>query len=116
MLKIRPIFRGKYSTFQHMQFAISLSPHISSYCTAHDYMHCAFTHSNAVFSPRIIQGMMGGHGLGVVYGHIEAFGLFPLPHQRKLCAEGLQGRHALSMLGRTLQCLEICNEQAFCST
>ena len=46
---------------------------------------------------------MGRHGLGVVCGHIEAFGLFPFPHQRKICTEGLQGRHALSMLGRTLQ-------------
>ena len=41
---------------------------------------------------------MGGHGLGVAYGHIKAFGLFPFPHQRKVCVEGLQGRHALSML------------------
>ena len=56
-----------------------------------------------MLSPRIIQGKMGGHGLDVVCGHIEAFGLFPFPHQRKTCAEGLQGRHALSMLGRTLQ-------------
>ena len=46
---------------------------------------------------------MRGHNLCVVCGHIEAFGLFPFPHQRKICAEGLQGRHALSMLGRTLQ-------------
>ena len=46
---------------------------------------------------------MGGHGLGVVCGHIEAFGLFPFPHQRKISAEGLQGQHALSMLGRILQ-------------
>ena len=27
------------------------------------------------FSPRIIQGMMGGHVLGVVCGHIEALNL-----------------------------------------
>ena len=46
---------------------------------------------------------MGGHGLGVVCGHIEAFGLFPFPHQRKISAEGLQSRHALSMPGRILQ-------------
>ena len=59
-------------------------------------MHCS------VFSPRIIQGMTGGRGLGVACGHIKAFGLFPSPHQRKICSEGLQGRHALSMLGRTL--------------
>ena len=45
----------------------------------------------------------GGHGLGMVCGHIEAFGLFPFPHQGKICAEGLQGRHALSMLGKILQ-------------
>ena len=59
--------------------------------------------TNTVFSPRKIQGMMGELGLGVVSGHIEAFGLFPFPHQRKISAEGLQGRHALSMLGRILQ-------------
>ena len=59
--------------------------------------------TNTVSSPRIVQGMMGGHGLGMVCGHIEAFGLFPFPHQRKISAEGLQGRHALSMLGRILQ-------------
>ena len=35
--------------------------------------------------------MMGGHGSGVACSHIEAFGLFPFPHQRKVCAEGLQG-------------------------
>ena len=46
---------------------------------------------------------MGGPCLGVVCGHIEAFGLFPFPRQRKISAEGLQGRHALSMLGRILQ-------------
>ena len=45
----------------------------------------------SVFSPRIIQGMTGGHGLGVACGHIKALGLFPFPHQRKICAEGLQG-------------------------
>ena len=36
-----------------------------------------------VISPRTIQGMMGGCGLGVACGHIKAFGLFPFPHQRK---------------------------------
>ena len=50
----------------------------------------------------IIQGMMGGHNLSMACGHITAFGLFPFPHQRKICAEGSQGRHALSILGRTL--------------
>ena len=42
------------------------------------------------------------HGLGVACGHINGFGLFPFSYQRKICGEGLQGRHALSMLGRTL--------------
>ena len=46
--------------------------------------------------------MVGGRGLGVARGHIKAFGLFPFPHQTKIYSEGLQGRHALSMLGRTL--------------
>ena len=58
---------------------------------------------NTVFSPRMIQGMVGGRGMGVACGHIKAFGLFLFPHQTKICSEGLQGRHALSMLGRTLQ-------------
>ena len=56
----------------------------------------------SVFSPKIIQGMMGGRGWGVAYVHIKAFDLLPFPHQRKICAEGLQGRYALSMLGTTL--------------
>ena len=55
-----------------------------------------------VFSPRIIKAMTGGRGLGVASGHIKAFGLFPFPHQKSICAEGLQGRHTLNMLGRTL--------------
>ena len=46
--------------------------------------------------------MTGGRGLGVACGHINASGLFPFSHQRKICAEDLQGRHALSMLWRTL--------------
>ena len=64
--------------------------------------HCACYYTCTVFSPRIIQGMMGARGLGMACSHIRAFGLFPFPHQRKICTEGLQGRHALSMLGRTL--------------
>ena len=36
------------------------------------------------------QGMMGGHDLGVACGHINDFGFFPFPHQRNVCAEGLQ--------------------------
>ena len=50
---------------------------------------------------------MGGHGLGVAYDHIKAFSLSPFPHQRKICAEGLQGQHALSMFGRTQQTVPI---------
>ena len=34
-----------------------------------------------VFSPRMIQGMVGGRGLGVACDHIKAFGLFLFPHQ-----------------------------------
>ena len=37
---------------------------------------------------RITQGMTGGHGLGVACGHIK---ILSFPHQRKICAEGLQG-------------------------
>ena len=54
------------------------------------------------FSPRIIRGIMGGHGLGVACDHIKVLGVFPFPHQRKICPEGLQGWLALSVLGRTL--------------
>ena len=48
--------------------------------------------------------MVGGYGLGVayMYDQIKAFGIFPFPRQRNIYAEVLQGRHALSMLGRTL--------------
>ena len=46
--------------------------------------------------------MTGGHGLGGAHGHIKAHGFSLFPHQRKPCTEGLLGRHALDMLGRTL--------------
>ena len=64
-------------------------------------MNAVMTPYHTVFSPRITQGMTGGRGLDVACGH-KAFGLLPFPHQRKICFEGLQSRHALSMLGRTL--------------
>ena len=57
----------------------------------------------SVYSPRLSQGMTGGCGLGIFCGHIKAVGLFLFPHRTSICAEGLQGRHALRMLGRTLQ-------------
>ena len=44
--------------------------------------------------------MTGGHSLGGACGHIKAHGLFA--YQRKFCIEGLWGRHALGMIGRTL--------------
>ena len=59
-------------------------------------------HILSVFSPRLSQGMTGGRVLGTVCGYIKAIDLILFPHQRSICAEGLQGRHALSMLGRTL--------------
>ena len=46
--------------------------------------------------------MTGGHSLGGASDHNKAHGLSLFPHQRKLCIEGLLGRHALGMLGRTL--------------
>ena len=58
---------------------------------------------------------MGGRGWGTAYGHIKAFDLFPFPHQRKICTEGLQGRHALSMLGRTLVLIH-CSQQTYIYT
>ena len=48
-----------------------------------------------VFSLRLSQGIMGGRGL---WSHQSVWPL-SFPHQRSICAEGLQGRHALSMLG-----------------
>ena len=45
---------------------------------------------------------MGEQNLGGVTDHIKAITLLPFPHQRKVCTEGLLGRHALCMLGRTL--------------
>ena len=56
----------------------------------------------SVFSPSKIQGTTVGHTLGGGCGHIKAFGISLFTHQRKFCTEGLLGRHALCMLGRTL--------------
>ena len=39
-----------------------------------------------VFSPRMIQGMVEGRGLGMTYDHIKDFGLFSFPHQTKICS------------------------------
>ena len=46
--------------------------------------------------------MIGVHGVGGACSHIKAFWLSHSPHQREFCTEGLLGRHALGMLGRTL--------------
>ena len=40
--------------------------------------------------------------MGGASGHIKAHGLSLFPHQRKFRTEGLLGRHAFAMLGRTL--------------
>ena len=48
---------------------------------------------------------MGGHSLGGACGHSKTYELSLFPLQRKLCSEGLLGRHALGMLGRTLICV-----------
>ena len=47
---------------------------------------------------------MGGQNLGGARGHSKTYmyELSLFSHQRKLCSEGLLGRHALGMLGRTL--------------
>ena len=45
--------------------------------------------------------MSAVYGWGMACGHIKDFGQLPFPH-KKICIQGLQGRHALSMLGRTL--------------
>ena len=48
--------------------------------------------------------MTGEHSLGTggACGHIKVHRLSLFPHQREFCTEGLLGRHALGMLGRTL--------------
>ena len=56
-------------------------------------------------SPEVkFQLMTSGPTLGGASDHNKAHGLFPFPHQRKSCTEGLLGRHALGtcMLGKTL--------------
>ena len=47
-----------------------------------DHGKFALYDTMSVFSPRIIQGMTGGRVLGVVCGHIKAFGLTP---KKNLC-------------------------------
>jgi hypothetical protein len=67
-----------------------------------DYCGEAWREGCTVMSPSKIQGTTVGHSLGGACGHIKAFGLSLFPHQRKFCIDGLLGRHALGMLGRTL--------------
>ena len=55
-----------------------------------------------VYSPRKIQSLLGEHDLGMACGHIKAFGIFPFHIKAKSLFEGLLGRHALRILGRTL--------------
>ena len=61
---------------------------------------------NAQCSPqakfKVCQGTTVGHALGGGCGHIKVFGISLFAHQRKFCTEGLLGRYALCMLGRTL--------------
>ena len=63
--------------------------------------------SHSVFSPGMFQGMSAVYGWGMACGHIKDLGLLPFPHQRKICTQGLLGRHALSMLGRTLTLVSV---------
>ena len=46
---------------------------------------------------------MGGHSLSGACGHSKTYEISLFPHQRKLSSEGLLGRHALGLLGRTLE-------------
>ena len=55
-----------------------------------------------VYSPRKIQSLLGEHDLGMACGHIKAFGIFPFHIKAKSLFEGLLGRHASRILGRTL--------------
>ena len=49
-----------------------------------------------------VQGMIGECGVGGACSHIKAFGLSSFHIKREFCTEGLLGRRALGMLGRTL--------------
>ena len=62
-----------------------------------------FSHINGALSKQLIQGMIGGHGMGGAGSHIKAFWLSHSLHQSEFCTEGLLGQHAyVCMLGRTL--------------
>ena len=64
---------------------------------------------SVVYFPSKFQGLTGGHCLGWACSHVKAFGSSPFLYQRKICTEGLLGRHALCtcMLGRTLKCFDV---------
>ena len=59
-------------------------------------------HKNSVLSTDKSEGMSGGRGLGGVCGNIKVLSSTLFSHQSCIRVEGLQSRHALCMLGRTL--------------
>ena len=61
-----------------------------------------FDHILSVVSTDKSVGMSGGHGLGGAHGNIKVLSSTLFPHQSCISVEGLQSRHALCMLGRTL--------------
>ena len=72
-------------------FPLTFTPPLATYWLS-------TVHTCSVLPRKIIVG----HSLGGDCGHIKAYGLALFPHQRELQTEGLLGRHALGMLGRTL--------------
>ena len=54
------------------------------------------------FSLGRIKGMTGGIARVELVSTSKPFRLLPFPYQRETSTEGLLGRHALSILGRTL--------------
>ena len=73
---------------------------------AHMNVHTLCVHIMSCMSSRVLPKHNSIHDgqawLGRVCGHIKAFEFLPFPHQRKIYTEGLLGRYALCMLGRTL--------------
>ena len=59
-----------------------------------------FSHINGALSKQLIQGMIGGHGMGGAGSHIKAFWLPHSLHQSEFCTEGLLSQHALCIYAR----------------
>ena len=87
-----PLFRG--STVPIYMYMQSTQPE----CT----LAIMICHGTGV-STNKSEGMSGGRGLGGACANIKVLSSTLFPHQSCISVEGLQSRHALCMLGRTLQ-------------